>query len=1091
MNESEQALPHNWMNRIVKSFLKGSFSILLIIISLLAGGFALWLTPREEDPQIVVPVADVFISMPGATAAEVERQVATRLEKLMYQIDGVEYVYSMSFPSQAIVTVRFYVGQDREESWVKLHNKIMANIDQVPPGVTGWVIKPVEIDDVPIVNLTLYSDRYSDYELRRMAEEMEIRLQSVKNTGRTYIVGGRPRQISIHLSPQRMAGRRITLQDITRALQAANVSFPAGEMVRENQTIKFQAGRYLTSAEEVKNLVVGVHEMRPVYLHEVAEIADGPGESETYTRFAFGPAAFTEGDPAGHTTVLPQGISRYQDYPAVIVAVAKRKGTNAVWVSRDVQAEAESFAKQYLPDGVHLRVTRDFGKTANDKVNELVEALVVAILIVIAVLAYTLGWREAIIIAIAIPVCFSFTLLINFLFGYTINRVTLFALILSLGLVVDDPIVDVENIHRHFAMRTQKPFQAVLTAVNEVRPPIIVATFAVIVSFLPLSFITGMMGPYMAPMAVNVPVAMLMSLLVAFTITPWLAYHILKRGGHQGDNKGFVLEESRLYIIYNAIMQPVLRHRLVRYLILLGLLLMMALCGWLVLSKRVPLKMLPLDNKNELQVVIDMPEGTPLEETEAAAQALADYLVRVPEVTDVASCVGTSSPVDFNGLIRHYYLRHGDNVADVRFNLLEKKHRKQQSHAIGLRLRNDLQKIARTYGANIKIVESPPGPPVISTVVAEVYGNLDQSYDELIAASHTIRAYMEKMPDVVDVDDITVADQRKITFEVDRTKAALDGISAQEIAVLLGGAVLGETAGSLRLPDQVQPVRIRLQLPREQRNRQAYLEQFAVRGRSGNMVYLSELGRFVEETIDQPIYHKNLQPVVYVFGETAGTPPPEAVLELSGKVKKDSTLKDFRIDWAGEGEWDITLRAFRDLGAAFAVAIIGIYILLLYQTQSYLLPAIQLVALPLSIIGILPGFWLLNLISGETISGYSNPIYFTATAMIGMIALSGIATRNSILLIEFVEARKKEGKPIVQSLIEAGALRTTPIILTSLTAMLAAWPITLDPIFSGLAWALIFGLLVCTLFTIVVVPMIYYMAYAKKFERKTELDEFD
>jgi multidrug efflux pump subunit AcrB len=1081
MSESEQGIPNNWMNRIVKSFLQGSFSVLLIIMSLLAGGFALWLTPREEDPQIVVPVADIFISMPGATAAEVERQIATRLEKLMYQIDGVEYVYSMSFPSQAIVTVRFYVGEDREESWVKLHNKIMANIDQVPPGVAGWVIKPVEIDDVPIVNLTLYSDQYNDFELRRMAEELEIRLQGVTNTGRTYIVGGSPRQITIDLSPQRMAGRGVALQDITGSLQAANVSFPAGELVRENQAIQFQAGRYLTSAEEVKTLVVGAHEMRPVYLHEVADIRDGPGEPETYTRFAFGPAAFSEGDPAGHSAMLPEEISRYQDYPAVTVAMAKRKGANAVWVSRDIQAEAESFAEQYLPDGVHLRVTRDFGKTANDKVNELIEALVVAILIVIAVLAYTLGWREAIIIAIAIPVCFSFTLLINFLFGYTINRVTLFALILSLGLVVDDPIVDVENIHRHFAMRRQKPFLAVLTAVNEVRPPIILATFAVIVSFLPLSFITGMMGPYMAPMAVNVPVAMLMSLLVAFTITPWLAYHILKRGGHQKEGKTFVLEESWLYKLYNKIMQPVFRYRLVRYLILLGLLLMIAFCGWLVLAKRVPLKMLPLDNKNELQVVIDMPEGSPLEETEAAAHALADYLVRVPEVTEVISCVGASNPIDFNGLIRHYYLREGDNVADVRFNLLEKKHRKQQSHAIGLRLRNDLQEIAVKHGANIKIVESPPGPPVISTLVAEVYGNQDQSYEELITASKTIRRHMEEMPDVVDVDDITVAAQRKITFEVDRTKAALHGISAQEIAAVLEGAVLGTTAGSLRLPDQVQPVRIQLQLPRARRNLQAYLEQFAVRGRTSHMVLLGELGRFVEETIDQPIYHKNLQPVVYVFGETAGTPPPEVVLDLSGKVKKDSSLKDFRIEWAGEGEWDITLRAFRDLGAAFAVAIIGIYILLLYQTQSYLLPAIQLVALPLSIIGILPGFWLLNLLTGETISGYTNPIYFTATAMIGMIALSGIATRNSILLIDFVEARKKEGKPIIQSLLEAGALRATPIFLTSLTAMLAAWPITLDPIFSGLAWALIFGLLVCTLFTIVVVPMIYYMAYVKKF----------
>ncbi|MBN1845275.1 MAG: efflux RND transporter permease subunit [Sedimentisphaerales bacterium] len=1078
MNEPNHVIAHNWMNRIVQTFLQGSFSILLILISLLVGGFSLWITPREEDPQIVVPVADVFISMPGATAAEVERQVATRLEKLLYQIDGVEYVYSMSFPSQAVVTVRFFVGEDREASWVKLHNKITANIDQVPPGVAGWVIKPVEIDDVPIVNLTLYSDRYGDYELRRMAEELEIRLQAVKNTGRTYVVGGRARQIKVLLSPSRLAGRNVDFADVVQALQGANVSRPAGQMVRENQALEFQAGRYLRTAEEVGDLVVAVAGSRPVYLKEVADVTDGPAEADVYSRIAFGPSAATEGDPAGAAGVA--GGERYQDYPAVTVAVAKRKGANAVWVSRQVQAEAAAFAAENLPEDVHLRVTRDFGKTANDKVNDLVEALVVAILIVVAVLAYTLGWREAIVIAIAIPVCFSFTLLINYLTGYTINRVTLFALILSLGLVVDDPIVDVENIHRHFAMGKQKPFQAVLTAINEVRPPIILATFAVIVSFLPLSFITGMMGPYMAPMAVNVPVAMLMSLLVAFTITPWLSYHILKRGGHDRAGRQFVLEEGWLYKTYRAVMRPVFRHRPVRYLILLVLLLMMAFCGWLVLSRRVPLKMLPLDNKNEFQVVIDMPEGTTLEETEAAARAIAEYLVRVPEATDVTRTVGTASPVDFNGLIRHYYLRRGDHVADVRFNMLEKKQRIQQSHAIVLRLRNDIQAIAARHGANCKIVESPPGPPVISTVVAEVYGRPDTPYGKLIDAAGAIRRHMAEHPDVVDVDDISVAPQKKLTFEVDRVKATLHGIPARQIAAVLSAAVLGEDAGSLRLADQVQPVRIRLQLPRADRSRQAYLEQFVLRGSTGAMVRLGELGRFVEGTIDQPIYHKNLKPVAYVFGETAGTPPPEAVLELSGRVKDDPALNEFRIEWAGEGEWDITLRAFRDLGAAFAVAILGIYILLLYQTQSYLLPAIQLVALPLSIIGILPGFWLLNLVSGETIGGYAHPIYFTATAMIGMIALSGIATRNSILLIEFVEARKKEGQPLVASLIKAGALRTTPIVLTSLTAMLAAWPITLDPIFSGLAWALIFGLLVCTLFTIVVVPMIYYMAYGKK-----------
>ncbi|KPK77485.1 MAG: acriflavine resistance protein B [Phycisphaerae bacterium SM23_30] len=1079
MNDAE-VISSSWINRIVETFLKGSFSILLILISLVAGVFALMFTPREEDPQIIVPVADIFISMPGASAAEVERQVATRLEKLLYQIDGVEYVYSTSYPSQAIVTVRFYVGEDREESWVKLHNKITANIDQVPPGVSGWVVKPVEIDDVPIVNLTLYSARYSGYELRRLAEELEIRLQAVNNAGGTYIVGGRAREITVHLSPQLMASRGVALQDVVGVLEGFNVSVPAGEIETQDQTLQVQAGRFLTSADEVENLIVVVHQGRPVYMKEVADVADGPAETQTYTRIMFGPSAYAEGDPAGRHGVLPEHVERYKDYAAVTVAVAKRKGTNAVRVSEEVQQKAQQFARQVLPDEVHLRVTRDYGKTANDKVNELVEALVVAILIVIALLAYTLGWREAIVIAVAIPVCFSFTLLINYLFGYTINRVTLFALILSLGLVVDDPIVDVENIHRHLAMRKFAPFKAVLAAVNEVRPPVILATFAVIVSFIPLFFITGMMGPYMAPMAINVPVAMLMSLAVAFTITPWLAYHALKRSFERPHAEVFVLERSLFYRIYSTVMSPVFRWRSVRWLILLVVFGLLGFAGWLVVSRRVPLKMLPLDNKNELQVVIDMPEGVTLEKTEAAAFEVADYLVHVPEVTDVTTFVGTSSPVDFNGLIRHYYLRRGDNVADVRFNLLEKRHRIQQSHAIGLRLRDDLTEIALRHKANIKIVEAPPGPPVISTLVAEIYGPIGQPYQDLVEAARVVEEHMHNTPAVVDIDDVIVAAQTKTVFEVDRTKAALHGISAQEIAAVLQVSVLGSTPTSLRLGDQVQPVRIRLQLPREQRHLESYLEQFILRGRSGDRVMLSELGGFVRETIDQPIYHKNLQPVVYVFAETAGMPPPEAVLALSKKVKNDFRLNDFNVNWAGEGEWEVTLRAFRDLGAAFAVAIVGIYILLLYQTQSYLLPAIQLVALPLSIIGILPGFWLLNLLTAETVAGYSDPVYFTATGMIGMIALTGIATRNSILLIEFVQERKKEGKPLVQSLIEAGALRSIPIFLTSLTAMLAAGPITLDPIFSGLAWALIFGLLVCTLFTVVVVPMIYYMAYAKR-----------
>ncbi len=1071
---------HNWMTRIVVAFLQGNLSVILILISLVAGVVALSVTPREEDPQIVVPIADVIISMPGASAREVERQVSTRLEKLLYQIDGVEYVYSTSYPSQAIVTVRFYVGEDRERSWVKLYNKINSNIDQVPPGVAGWVIKPVEIDDVPILNLSLYSGRFSDYELRRMAEELEIRLQGVKNAGRAYIVGGRQRQISVHLSPQRMAGRGIGIDAVQRALKAANVALPAGDLIQRDNVVRLDAGRFLSTAQEVGNLVVGVQNMKPVFLKEAATVEDGPGEPVNYTRISFADRAFSQMDPAAQGRGRPSDIKLHEDYPAVTVAVAKRRGTNAVWVSGEVRKEAEKFAQEALPEGVYLRVTRDYGQTADEKVNDLVEALLVAIVIVVLLLAYTLGWREGIIIALAVPVTFSFTLLLNLLLGYTINRVTLFALILALGLVVDDPIVDVENIHRHFAMRTQKPFDAVVSAVNEVRPPIILATLAVIISFVPMFFITGMMGPYMAPMALNVPVAMLLSLLVAFTITPWLSLHMLRGSYDHPVHRAYVLEEDPFFKGYSRILDPMFRDRRLRWGLITLIGVLMAFAVWLVFSHRAPLKMLPFDNKNEFDVVIDMPEGTTLETTEAASRDIAAYLVRLPEATGVTSYSGTASPVDFNGLVRHYYLRQGPRYADVRVNLVGKKHRAYQSHAITLRIRNDLKAIALRDGANIKIVEVPPGPPVIDTIAAEVHGSLGEPYEKIVESARKVRRIMEATPGVVDVDDTLVAPQKKTVFKVDRTKAALNGISGRQIADALQGAVLGASPSSLRIDNEVHPVDIELRLPREERALRADLKQLMITGGNGERVFLSELGTFVDETIDQPIYHKNLDPVVYVFGDTAGLPPPEAVLTLSDKVEHSPDLESVNVIWSGEGEWDITVRVFRDLGIAFGVAVLGIYILLLYQTQSYILPAIQLIALPLSVIGILPGFWLLNLIVGRPVGGWANPVYFTATAMIGMIALSGIATRNAILLIEFVEERKKEGKPIKRSLIEAGALRTRPIFLTSLAAMLAAWPITLDPVFSGLAWALIFGIAVSTFFTLIVVPVVYFMAYGHK-----------
>jgi multidrug efflux pump subunit AcrB len=1067
--------------RIVEAFLRGNLSVLVILVSLLAGVVALWVTPREEEPQIVVPLADVIVQMPGTSAAEVEQQVSTRLERLLYQIDGVEYVYSMSRPGVAIVTVRFYVGEDREDSLIKLYNKIAMNHDVVPPGVSGWVVKPIEIDDVPIVNVTLWSRRYNDFQLRRVAEQMEVALQAVPNTARTELVGGRRRQIVVRIDPERLSAHQITPLEVATVLRGANVNRASGGFSRDNREFLVESGPYFRGAREIERLVVGVFSGHPVYLSGVASVRDGPEEPKAYTRISFGPAAHREEARHGG-----DGGDRRGDYPAVTVAVAKRKGSNAVWVARALERKLEELRQSVVPTDVEILITRNYGETANEKVNELINELGIAIIIVVGLIAYTLGWREAVIVVTAVPLTFALTLLVNYLAGYSINRVTLFALILSLGLVVDDPIVDVENIFRHFAMRREPPLRAVLTAVNEVRPPIIVATLVVIISFLPMFFITGMMGPYMRPMALNVPVAMLMSMVVAFTITPWLSYHVLK-SQYGKEKEKFELERSLTYRVYRAVVGPFLNSGLLAWLLIFSMVVLLVLSSLLPLTGRVPLKMLPFDNKNEFQIVVDMPRGTTVEATDASLRALADRLRTAPEVTHVLTFAGTASPMDFNGMVRHYYLRSGPHVGDIRVNLLKKEDRQQQSHEILLRLRNDLQRVARAHSANIKLVEVPPGPPVLATLVAEVYGRPQQSYAELIAASRHVRKLLESESGVVDVDAMVEADQVKYVFNLDKEKASLHGVSNETIAstmrLALEGMSPGEdspgTSGSglLHLDREVNPLMIVLRLPRSERSSLVDLERLSVKGSGGQLVQIAELGQFVPSVEDQTIYHKNLQRLVYVYGDVAGRPPAEVILSLQSRLAHEPTPAGTRVEWAGEGEWKITLDVFRDLGIAFGGAVLGIYILLVWQTGSYSMPLVRMISIPLTIIGIMPGFWLLNGLWNHSIGGYPNPVYFTATAMIGMIALAGIADRNAILLIDFIHTVLERGGSLRDALIESGAVRFRPIFLTAGAAMLGAWPITLDPVFSGLAWALIFGLVVSTAFTLILVPVVYWLLY--------------
>ena len=1102
------------LNRIVEFFLRGNMAPMLLLVALVAGLFAVLLTAREEEPQIVVPMADIMVSAPQLPVSEVERLVATPLEKLLFQIDGVEHVYSMSQPGQAVVTVRFFVGEDREDSLVKIYNKLHSNIDIIPRDVSSWVVRPIEIDDVPIVIATLWSEdpeRVDDHGLRRIAEEVEIALQAIPETGRTEIAGGRSRVIRVELDVDALSARRTSALDVAQALRISNVRRQAGSFDQSDTNFTVDAGGYFANVEELKQATVNVVDGVPVLLKDVAKVVDGPEERKTYSWIRFG-----SGAQSGHGETGDPG--RY--YPAVHVAIAKQTGTNAVEVSERVKERLAELSRTHLPDGVHYRITRDYGETADEKVNELLEALVVAIVIVVGLIAFVLGWREGLVVAVAVPIAFALALIINYWTGYTINRVTLFALILSLGLVVDDPIVDVENIHRHLAMKRENPFTAVLNAVNEVRPPILLATFAVIISFLPMVLITGMMGPYMQPMALNVPVAMMMSMVVAFTITPWLAYHALKKHAAKSDAGSGEEIPGGFYRFYSGVLSPLIDHRGKSWVLLFVTFVLFCLALLLVGTRSVPLKMLPFDNKNELQIVIDAPEGSTLERSDAVARRLAEIVRSAPEVTSVQVLSGASLPMDFNGMVRHSFLRRGPTVADIRVQFVGKRNREMQSHEIALRLRPALQAAAVEEGVRVKVVEVPPGPPVLSTITAEVYGEPGSTYDDIRLAALSVERRLLAEPGVSDVDSTVEDHAYRYVFKADQNKAALSGVAAEDIVNTVTLALSGQDVARLHLEGEANPLQIRLRLPRHERAGSVELDRIAVTGRPGvakikergslrdaptPVVRLGELGRFELTRREQAVYHKNLKRVAYVYAEAVGRTPGAIVMDVAadrGDTKQDASAEPRALDersflsngggvpwslpngttvnWLGEGELDITVDVFRDLGIAFGVALIGIYFLLIYQTGSFAMPLILMISIPLTMIGIMPGFWLLNLVSGNEISGYANPVFFTATAMIGMIALSGIAVRNAILLIEFVQVDLARGTPLRDALLKAGAVRMRAILLTAGTAMLAAIPITLDPVFSGLAWSLIFGLLVSTLFTLLVVPVTYYLVYGDK-----------
>lgn len=1135
-NSEPQAADHNQPSRhqdvlssIVRIFLESNLSIILIVFSVIIGAAALFITAREEDPQIVVPLADVFVSFPGHSAAEVEQLVSGPLERALYQIDGVEYVYSMSRDDQAVITVRFYVGQDRERSLVKIFKKMQESQDQIPPGVAGWILKPVEIDDVPIVTLALTGGDGDSHQLRRVGEELVERFAAVPQVSRAMLSGGESRIVSVELQSERLGGYHISPLDVTRAIASANVTQPAGDIARSDIVVRVEAGPCFASAEDLKSLVVGVSQARPVYLKDVARIRDGAAETSNYVRHGWGPAssfAKHHGEPGSaigeeHSANGPLEPAS----PAVVIALAKQKGANAVSVAERVLESADELKRDIIPDNMQLVVTRNYGRTADEKVNELVEALGVAILIVIALLTLSMGWREALIVAVAVPVVFGLTLAVNLMFGYTINRVTLFALILALGLLVDDPIVDVENIARHFAQRRRATREIVLDAVAEIRPPLISATLAVIVSFLPMFFITGMMGPYMSPMALNVPVSMLMSMVVAFTITPWLSFHLLKghyAPKHHGDQEPQPatlhelydpeeVKKSILYHFFRPLMLPLLQSRLRASLFLIAILLLTLAAAGLGATRTVPLKMLPFDNKNELLLVLDAEEGTTLERTSALVQEFEQKLAAVPEVTDYSSYVGVPGPIDFNGLVRHYYLRTGPHFAELRVNFVGKKHRKQQSHAIAMRLREDLQKLAQATGLRLKIVELPPGPPVLSSIVAEVYGRPEHAYEELLDAGESVMKRLKREPGIYDVDDMRESPMRKTTFVVDKEKAALNGISTLDVAQALRVAIQGDKDQLVRVASERNPLRILVRLPRADRSSLSSLSQLQLKGVAGNLVPLAELGEWREDRVGQTIYHKNLRRLAYVTAECVGRPPAECVIDvlwdrdtskgqdaLGGppvRIEPRSLSRrsyifpgggdawrvpeGIEVDFAGEGEWKITLDVFRDLGLAFGAAMLMIYIILVAQTGSFVIPLVVMLAIPLTVLGIMPGFYALSTFASEPVGGFADPAFFTATAMIGMIALAGIVTRDSIILVDFIDLTVKQGRSLLDAILESRVVRLRPILLTAGAALLSSIPITLDPIFSGLGWSLIFGLLASTLFTLFVIPTAYWLLAEK------------
>jgi multidrug efflux pump subunit AcrB len=1058
---------------IAKAFIQSKLTILLMVAFLLIGGYSTMLIPREEEPQIDVPMADIFLRYPGASPKEVEARVSQPLEKIISNIKGVEYVYSTSMNGQAMLIVQFYVGEDIERSLVKLYNELLKNMDKMPAGVLMPLVKTRAIDDVPVLGLTLWSERYSDYELKQLGQALTNEIKKIPDVASINILGGRSRQVSVTLDKDQMAQSHVDFLTISQHIQASNAQLQAGNIIAQDTAFSVDAGNFLRTADEVGNLIVGSNNGQPVFLKQVAIIEEGAEKPSQYVFYGYG-----QNDSAL--------VNKFKsDYPAVTLSIAKKKGADAMKISERIVAKVEHLKKELIPNDVQITETRNYGETASEKVSELLLHLFVAVIAVTLFVMLAMGWRGGLVVFLSVPVTFALTLTSYYFLDYTLNRITLFALVFITGIVVDDSIIIAENMHRHFKMKRLPFLQAAIFAINEVGNPTILATFTVIAAVLPMAFVSGMMGPYMSPMPIGASIAMMLSLVVALTLTPYLGYIFLREKEGHSDKEPATLEESRIYKLYKSFINPLLETRWKRWAFILGTVAILLGSASFFYTKWVAVKMLPFDNKNEFQVVIDMPEGTTLERTSAVAKEISQYLAQQKLVRNYQAYIGTAGPISFNGLVRHYDLRSGENVGDIQVNLVDKKDRSIQSHEIVKQLRPAIQKIAKKYDANVKLVEVPPGPPVLSTIVAEVYG---PDYDEQIRIAGQVKQLIEGTTDVVDSDWMTEADQPEYRFEVDKEKAMRYGVAPAQVVATINAALSNMPTGALHNPVSFDPVNIVLQLSDADKSNISDIQNLKIINAHGNTVAIGDLVTVKREIKAKNIYRKNQKRVVYVLADMAGEleSPFYAIMDVSDKlktidVKKGYTLEesfnqqpefedDFTLKW--DGEWQITYEVFRDLGIAFGVVIILIYILIVGWFQDFKVPVVMLAAIPLSLIGIVLGHWMLG-------------AYFTATSMIGFIALAGVMVRNSVLLIDFINIRLEEGIPLKQAIIEAGAVRTTPILLTAGAVVLGAVIILFDPIFQGLAISLMGGTITSTFLTLLVVPLLYFKMMRKDADKSS------